>query len=114
MGLIEFRDVITPLHGGIECDHIPNVHVNAMRGCPVGDALHLFAILGFDMRPEHGLACFPQKIPVLAGVVSELELVYVFEILNFGSEQVAVLETYFSRSAFQVHDCPPIYRWATE
>ena len=108
MRFIVLLDVIAPLHSAIQCDHVPQVQLHAVRVCAIGDALHFFPVLRFDLRPHHVLGCVTEELPILSILVGLFEGDDFQRIFDLRREQVAVLEADFGRGAFEVYKCPTV------
>src|SRR5256886_11278694 len=112
--LIVLADVIAPLLGGVHGDNVPEIHFYAARRNAIRDALQFVAIFPIDVRPHNVFGGVAEKIPILAIVVREFELVDVFEIGDFRGKKIAVLVANLRGRALQVDEGPTADGWLSK
>ena len=104
--LIVLANVVAPLLGSVHGDNVPEIHFYAARRDAIRDALQFVAIFLIDARPHNVFGGVTEKIPVLAIVVREFELVDVFEVGDFRGEKIAVLVADLRGRALHVDEGP--------
>ena len=100
--------VVGNLKPRVECDDIPDIQLHALGLEAFDDTVQLVAILRLDVRPEDGFGGLAEEAPIPFLFVHYLGGDRAESVVDFGGQQVPVLEAYFGRPAFQVDLNPAI------